>query len=76
MGILCVLFGAMALAGGIFGKDFHTADVDALGEFKQKSPRWLGRLVFLTVGIGLIALGIKFLVSADCPLVSLRCSIP
>jgi hypothetical protein len=61
MGVLLVVFGALAIVGGIFGKDFHAADVVALGEFKQKSSKWSGRLVFIVVGIGLVGVGIKML---------------
>ena len=64
MGILLMIFGAAAILGGIFGKDFHAADVVALGEFKQKSSRWSGRLVFIVVGLSLIGVGIKMLLRA------------
>jgi len=59
-----MIFGAAAILGGIFGKDFHAADVVALGEFKQKSSRWSGRLVFIVVGLSLIGVGIKMLLRA------------
>jgi hypothetical protein len=61
MGILLVVFGALAIVGGIFGKNFHTADVIALGEFKQQSSKWSGRFVFIAVGVGLVGVGIKML---------------
>lgn len=61
MGVLLVIFGALAIVGGIFGKNFHTADVIALGEFKQQSSKWSGRFVFIAVGVGLVGLGIKML---------------
>jgi len=64
VGILLMIFGAAAILGGIFGKDFHAADVVALGEFKQKSSRWSGRLVFIVVGLSLIGVGIKMLLRA------------
>jgi hypothetical protein len=65
MGVFLVIFGVLAIAGGIFGKDFHAADVVALGEFKQKSSKWSGRLVFIVVGLGLIGVGIKMLVGTE-----------
>jgi hypothetical protein len=65
MGVLLVIFGVLAIAGGVFGKDFRAADVVALGEFKQKSSKWSGRLVFIVVGLGLIGVGIKMLVGTE-----------
>ncbi|MGO9336243.1 MAG: hypothetical protein ACLPY1_01920 [Terracidiphilus sp.] len=65
MGIFLMIFGVVAILGGIFGKDFHAADVVALGEFKQKSSRWSGRLVFIVVGVALIGVGIKMLLGAE-----------
>jgi hypothetical protein len=65
MGIYFVVFGCLAIVGGIFGKDFYAADVITLGAYKQKSPKWFGRLVFIVVGIFLWVLGIKFLLDAS-----------
>ena len=65
MGVLLVIFGAMAIVGGVLGKDFHAADVIALGEFRQKSSRWSGRLVFIIVGVGLIGIGIKMCLGSE-----------
>jgi uncharacterized membrane protein YczE len=65
MGVLFIVFGVGAIVVGILGKDFYTADVIALGEFKQKSSKWSGRLVFCLVGVLLIALGIKFLMDPN-----------
>ena len=64
-GVLLVIFGVLAIVGGVMGKDFHAADVIALGEFKQKSSRWSGRLVFIIVGVGLIGVGIKMLLGTE-----------
>jgi hypothetical protein len=61
MGFLLIALGGVGIIGGTFGKDFHAVDVDALGEFKQKIPTWLGRVVSIVVGIGLIGIGIKML---------------
>lgn len=58
MGILLVFFGVLAIVGGIYGKNFHIADVIALGEFKQESSKWSGRLVLTAVGGGLVGVGI------------------
>ena len=63
MGIFFVILGGVLLVGGVFGKDFYVADVLSLAAYKQKSSRWSGKLVFIVVGLGFIALGIKFLVS-------------
>jgi hypothetical protein len=65
MGVLLVIFGVLGIAGGIFGKDFRAADVVALGEFKQKSSKWSGQLVFIVAGLILIGIGIKMLVGAE-----------
>jgi uncharacterized membrane protein YczE len=65
MGILLIIFGGLAIVGGIFGKDFYAADVIALRAFKQKSSTWSGRLVFVVVGVVLIAVGIKLLLDAE-----------
>ncbi len=65
MGVLLVIFGVLAIAGGVLGKDFHVAGVIALSEFKQKRSRWSGRLVFIVVGVGLIGIGIKMLLGAE-----------
>jgi hypothetical protein len=65
MGILLVVFGCLAIAGGVFGKRFHAADPVALGEFTQKSSKWSGRLIFIGVGVALIAVGIKLIVGAQ-----------
>lgn len=62
MGIFLIIFGGLAIAGGVFGKNFYAADVVALDSFKQKSSRWSGRLIFIAVGVVLIAVGIKLLV--------------
>jgi hypothetical protein len=64
MGVLLVLFGVLAIAGGVLGKSFQAADVIALGDYKQKSSRWSGRLVFIVVGVGLIGIGITLALSA------------
>jgi hypothetical protein len=65
MGIFLVIFGGLAIAGGIFGKNFYAADVDSLSVFKQKRSTWSGRLVFLLVGAGLVAIGVKLIVRAE-----------
>ena len=65
MGIFLIIAGIVGIAGGIFGKDFYVADAISLSAFKQKSSTWSGRLVFLLVGVSLIAVGIKLLVVAN-----------
>jgi hypothetical protein len=62
--IFLVIFGVLGIAGGIFGKDFRQADSVALHEFKgdSKMPTWLGRVLFIVAGTGLVAIGIKLLV--------------
>lgn len=63
-GALFVIVGALGIAGGIFGKNFRNADILGLHEFRDqsKTPTWLGRVVFIVAGLGLIAVGIKMLV--------------
>ena len=65
MGILLIIFGCLAIVGGVFGKRFYAADVVALGALNQKSSTWSGRLVFILVGVALIAVGIKLFVGAN-----------
>lgn len=64
MGFLLVIFGCLAIVGGILGEQFFAADVVALGAFNQKSSKWSGRLVFFVVGVGLIGIGIKLILGA------------
>ena len=61
MPVLLVIFGLLAVIGGIFGKDFHAADIESLGEYKQKTSSRFGRVFFFLVGICLIGVGIKML---------------
>ncbi|HEV2136769.1 MAG TPA: hypothetical protein VGR47_21295 [Terracidiphilus sp.] len=65
MGVLLIVFGVVAIVGGALGKSFHAADPIALGEFKQKSSTWSGRLIFVVVGLGLIGIGITMLLEAQ-----------
>lgn len=58
MPIVPIIFGCLAIIGGIFGKEFYAADGEGLGPFKQKVSTWSGRVVFVLVGVGLIATGI------------------
>ena len=60
MGIILLVFGFLAIAAGIFGKDFYQAGVFGLVSFGTKSSTWSGRLVFIVVGIIFIAVGIEF----------------
>jgi len=62
IGTILVIFGALGIAGAIFGKDFRSADAITLHELKQRIPTWLGRLLCIVVGIGLIAIGIKMII--------------
>ncbi len=61
---LLMIFGAVGVAGGIFGKDFRNADVITVHEFKGKSSTWSGRLVFILVGVCLMVVGFTMLVRA------------
>jgi len=65
MGIVLIIFGVVSIVGGVVGKNFRHADVIALGEFGQKSPKWLGKLVFILVGLGLVGMGIKLLLPTE-----------
>jgi hypothetical protein len=64
IGTLLLIFGAIGIVGAILAKDFYVADVLGLREFKsrQRIPAWLGRLVCVFAGVGLIAVGIKMLI--------------
>lgn len=61
MSFVLITFGCAAIIGALFGKEFYAADVETCAPFKEKSSRWSGRLVYLIVGIGLLAIGIKLL---------------
>lgn len=65
MGVLLLIAGCAAILGGIFGKDFYAADVITLAPFRQRSSTWSGRLVFLLVGAGLIAIGTVILIQGS-----------
>ena len=65
MGILLIAAGLVGVAGGVFGKKFYEADILSLSVGNRKSSTWSGRLVFIVAGVGLIAVGIKLLVSAN-----------
>jgi uncharacterized membrane protein len=62
VGALLVIFGAMGIAGAVFAKNFYVGD--GIREFKanQRMPTWLGRLVCVVAGVGLVAVGIKMLI--------------
>ena len=64
MGLLLIAFGVLSIAGGILGRNFYAADVNSLAPFKQKSSTWSGRLIFLSVGAALVAIGIGLLLKA------------
>jgi NhaP-type Na+/H+ or K+/H+ antiporter len=65
MGVAFILVGIAAIVIGILGKEFYVADILSLSGFRreQRSSTWSGRLVFLVVGAGFVALGAKFLMS-------------
>jgi hypothetical protein len=62
MGVLFVICGVVAIAGGVFGKQFYVADVLGNDSYKRRSSTWSGRLIFILVGVFFLAVGIKFLV--------------
>jgi hypothetical protein len=64
MGILLIAAGLVGIAGGVFGKEFYEADISSVSVGSRKSSTWSGRLIFIIVGTGLIAVGIKLLMSA------------
>lgn len=57
---ILIVFGIVAILGGILGNEFTVADPISLAEFKppKKSSTWSGRAVFIGVGTGLILIGI------------------
>ena len=67
MGVLLIISGIVGIVGGIFGKNFYVADVISLSTFRheKKCSTWSVRLVFLLVGVSLVAVRIKLLVSAE-----------
>jgi hypothetical protein len=66
VGTLLVIFGVIGIAGAILAKDFYVADLNG-HEFKskQRMTTWLGRLVCVVAGVGLIAVGIKMLIGGE-----------
>ena len=48
--ILLMVFGTLGIVGGVLGKEFHAADIITLHAYRQKTPTWLGRLVFFVAG--------------------------
>jgi hypothetical protein len=67
IGTVLVVFGALGIWGAIFAKEFWGVDGLGLHEFKQKRklPTWLGRLVCVVAGVGLIAVGVKMLIGGE-----------
>jgi hypothetical protein len=61
MGVLLVICGVVAIAGGVFAKEFYSADVLSLAPYEERMPRWAGRLLFILVGVFFLAVGIKLL---------------
>jgi hypothetical protein len=59
VGVFLMLFGCILIVGGIFGENFYAADVDSLAPFNQKSSRWSGKVLFVVVGVLLLAIGAK-----------------
>jgi hypothetical protein len=65
MGILFVILGTVAIAAGVFVKDFYVADILSGVGFKQKRSRWSGRLIFIVGGLSFVAAGIKVLMGGE-----------
>jgi len=63
--VLLMVFGVLGIVGGVLGKEFHAADIITLQAYKQKVTTWLGRLVFIIVGVGLVGIGVKMLLGAE-----------
>ncbi len=60
--IVLTMFGGVAVAVGLFGKNFSVADLDGFVFRSGKPvPIWQGRLFFLIVGFVMLAFGLKFL---------------
>ena len=62
IGTVLVIFGALGIAEAILEKDFRAADANTLRALRQRIPTWLGCLLCVLVGTGLIAIGITILV--------------
>jgi len=67
MGFFLVIAGSVAIACGIFAKNFYDGDVLSLSGYKHEREKstWSGRLIFLVAGAFLLAVGIKLLVGAE-----------
>ena len=60
MGFVLIFAGIVGIVAGIVGKSFS-----AENQPEFKIPTWLGRLIFLTVGVLFMAGGIKLLLDAN-----------
>lgn len=60
MGLTMIGAGIAALLVGTFGKKFYQADPFG-GDLKEESSRRSGRILFYTVGITFVAMGIGML---------------
>ena len=63
MAIMATILGCVAIAGGIFGKTFYSADVWGGSISDKPIPRWLGRTIALFVGIFMIVVGTASLIN-------------
>ena len=61
MGVILIIAGCAAIAGGIFGKEFFVSGADGVSSFDRRSSTASGRAVFLIGGVFLIVVGTKLL---------------
>jgi hypothetical protein len=61
--ILAIIVGCVAIVAAFVSKNFYSADVWGGSISDQAVPKWLGRLLFLLVGVFMIICGIASLLS-------------
>lgn len=67
VGIVIVLAGVGGIVGGIFGRDFFVGDADAISSFSERRSRRSGKTICITVGVLIIACGLKVLLFGQGP---------
>ncbi len=63
MGVLFTILGCALLLASFKVKGFFVSDPDAIASFARPRSKWSGQLIFVVVGIGMLAFGIKLLLS-------------
>jgi len=54
-GILLIVVGLVAIVFGLLADEFYAAFIRRPAPEEKPMPRWLGRIIFLAVGVGFIS---------------------